>query len=78
MLPTRVLLTNTDDLPACCRILQSVTGGLVLLFWRQMFPVSDQLPGEFMDHVSQGTFGKAEIVAIRPGLVDNGQSSIIF
>ena len=72
---------HTDEVASMLPdLLQSATGGLVLFSsWRQMFRVSDQLPGEFMDHVmSQGTFGKAEIVARHKGLVDNGQSSIIF
>ena len=61
-------------------LLSSVTGGLVLFAsWRQMYRVSEQLPLEFMDRVmSQGTFGKAEIVSRHKELVDGGEPSIIF
>jgi ATP-dependent DNA helicase DinG len=61
-------------------LLQGAAGGLVLFAsWRQMYRVSEQLPAEFMDHVmSQGTLGKAEIVARHKALVDQGQPSVIF
>lgn len=61
-------------------LLKGATGGLVLFAsWRQMYRVSEQLPGEFMDNVmSQGTLGKAEIVARHKELVDHGQPSVIF
>jgi ATP-dependent DNA helicase DinG len=60
--------------------LSDVKGALVLFSsWRQMYRVSDALPGEFMDKVlSQGTFSKAEIVSRHKALVDAGDSSVIF
>jgi ATP-dependent DNA helicase DinG len=61
-------------------LLKGVGGGLVLFAsWRQMFRVTDLLSGEFLERVmSQGTLGKAEIVARHKEKIDRGESSIIF
>ena len=72
---------HTDEVAAMLPgLLEGVVGGLVLFAsWRQMFRVTDQLPGEFMEKVmSQGTLGKAEIVSQHKAKIDSGQSSIIF
>jgi ATP-dependent DNA helicase DinG len=72
---------HTDEVAAMLPgLLEGVVGGLVLFAsWRQMFRVTDQLPGEFMDKVmSQGTLGKAEIVSRHKEKIDGGESSIIF
>jgi ATP-dependent DNA helicase DinG len=72
---------HTDEVASMLpSLLKGVVGGLVLFAsWRQMFRVTDQLSGEFLERVmSQGTLGKAEIVARHKEKIDQGESSIIF
>jgi len=61
-------------------LLDQVKGALVLFSsWRQMYRVSDALPGEFMDKVmSQGTVSKADIVSRHKSEIDAGSASVIF
>ncbi|MFT7091687.1 MAG: ATP-dependent DNA helicase DinG [Candidatus Azotimanducaceae bacterium] len=72
---------HTDEVASMLPgLLAGVVGGLVLFAsWRQMYRVTDQLPGEFLERVmSQGTLGKAEIVSRHKQKIDQGESSIIF
>ena len=61
-------------------LLASAHGALVLFAsWRQMYRISDGLPGKFMERVlSQGTLSKAEIVSQHKSQVDKGLPSVIF